>query len=204
MPASGGFLLAILAISLWSGAGSAQYRVDGVAALVEDEVILRSDVDLRARLHLAGEGAVVRSTLPSDLLAASLEELVGEVLLAREARQRDLPAPTPQVIRRELQRLEAMAGGRERAAEVLASVGAGPDELEEAAVRRARAGIFLEAQLRDDSRVTDAQVTQVYESGEHPFVGQDLESAREGLRVWIVRRRVASALEQWVRTLKSR
>lgn len=69
-------------------------RADGIAAVIGGsapgpsvDVILRSDVELRARIALSGqsERATGFEPLPLPLLRAALDQLVGEALIAREA-----------------------------------------------------------------------------------------------------------------------
>lgn len=188
----------------------AQERIEGVAARVGEGasqvVYLLSDVELRARLRLAGErqGALPLGPLPDELLDATLKELVGEALLSREAERVQLPEPSPSAIRREVRRLETLGGGSARTAALLRALGATFDEIRASAARRAQASVFLEANLQADASVDDLELERVYESGAHPFIGQELEDVREALRVWLLRSRLAGAVERWVEALSSR
>ncbi|MFT5354366.1 MAG: hypothetical protein ACI9KE_001571 [Polyangiales bacterium] len=187
-------------------------RVEGVAVRVGEGgtsspvVFLLSDVELRARLRLAGEsrGPLPMNVLPAELLRATLEELVGEALISREAERVQLPEPSDNAIRREVRRLENLGGGSERAAALLHAMGASLDELRASARRRAQASIFLESNLQADAAVDDLELERVYESGEHPFIGQELEDVREAMRVWLLRSRIAGAVERWVEALSAR
>jgi hypothetical protein len=68
-------------------------RIDGVVAIVggntptsDTDVILRSDVELRARLMRAADGdAAIRGPLSVAVLAAALDALIAEAVVAREA-----------------------------------------------------------------------------------------------------------------------
>ncbi len=44
----------------------------------------------------------------------------------------------------------------------------------------------------------------MYASGEHPFLGQDLEDVREAMRVWWMRRAALAAALRWVEVLSAR
>ncbi len=187
-------------------------RVEGVAALIAGEgtrvppvVILLSDVELRARLRLAGqrEGIDASVPLPASLLRAVLDEMIGEALLAREAERTQVAEPTAAALEAERRRLWALGGGRARTQTLLGQLGADEDELSRMAERRAQAAVFLESNLQN-GRVMDAEIERVYASGEHPFLGQDLEEVREAMRVWLLRGRVASQVAQWVATLRER
>lgn len=187
-------------------------RVEGVAAFVGGSasgaataVILRSDVVLRARIALAGANdGPVTTPIPEALLAATLDELIGEVLIAREADRLRAAQPSAEEIVRERARLEAQAGGADRLAEILRTSSAGEPELEAIARRRAYVGAFLRANLEGSTTVSDAQLTQVYESGEHPFVGRTLDEVREPLRGLIAQRALQRDVRRWIEVLRRR
>ena len=90
-------------------------RVEGIAAFVggtapgnDTVAILRSDVTLHARLALAQETArLPTGPLPAPLLAAALDEIIGEVLIAREADRLRAARPTDARIEEERARIEA-------------------------------------------------------------------------------------------------
>lgn len=70
--------------------------------------------------------------------------------------------------------------------------------------RRALVRLFLDANLRGGTQVPDAEVAALYESGEHPFLGQELEEVREPLRALIRRRRIETAVARWIEVLRTR
>jgi hypothetical protein len=188
-------------------------RGDGIAAIVgattpraDAEVLLHSDVDFRARLRLTRElgGRVPRGPMPPELLRASLDELVGEALLAREARRVQIGAPSTRALREERRALAELAGGVEAFAAVVSALGATEQEIATMVERRALVRLFLDANLRGGTQVPDAEVTALYESGEHPFLGQELDEVREPLRALIRRRRIEAAVARWIEVLRTR
>ncbi|MEO0326045.1 MAG: hypothetical protein AAF447_24060 [Myxococcota bacterium] len=188
---------------------------DGVAAVVaspreaagsDAEVILISDVELRARLRLAGQtrGPLPLGPLGASLLRATLDELVGEVLIAREANRVRVAAPTPEDVTRERRRLVELAGGEARLAALLRALGAAQTELRTMAERRARVRVFLQANLAGESRVTERQLEEAFAAGEHPFLGQELEEVREAMRVYLARQALDRSLRRWIEVLRGR
>ncbi len=194
----------------------AQGRVhaDGLAALVGGlapgpgvDVLLRSDVELRARLHLAGQAPdspLPLAPLPTALVRATLDELVGELLIAREAARVRIRPPSTADVLHERERLEAEAGGAERLAGLLRAVGASPSEVDELARRRAVVGAFLTANLEGTTEISDAEVERLYLTGEHPFADLELEEAREPLRIWAAQAALERAVARWVGVLRAR
>ncbi|MCA9582815.1 MAG: hypothetical protein KC416_13545 [Myxococcales bacterium] len=184
-------------------------RVEGIAALVGGAsagpgvtVILRSDVVLRAAIEAARSGPEAGAS--PELRAASLDTLVGEALIEREANRVHLAAPSTAAIRAEVLRFEASVGGAAALEKVLKSIGADRDEVRAMATRRALVGAFLRANLEGTVVVTDAQVQSAYRDGRHPFGDRSEEEAREPLRRWLMQQALDVAVARWIRVLGAR
>lgn len=187
--------------------------IEGIAALVGAEVpgptvtmILHSDVDLRARLALlrGRPTNLPLQPLPTSVLSAALEELIGEALLLREAERVRLGEPGRAEVRAERARIVEASGGEARIITLLRALEAPPEALDRMAERRATVVRFMQASLEGTASVTDAQVARVYESGAHPFVGHELDDIREPLRSWISQSMLQRAVRRWIRALSSR
>jgi len=186
---------------------------DGIAAIVgstvpskESEVILRSDVDLRARLLLLGRGGAetLERELTGALLAEVLRSLIDEALIIFEARRIDLPAPSQADIARERARLISAAGGEARIKQLMRRLSLRESDLTRIAQRRARVVGFLTAHLGDEGVVTEQALRERFEGGDHPFVGLSFEDAAAGLRLMIRDERITQAVADWVRVLRER
>lgn len=191
----------------------ARVRLDGVAALVGGSspgpnvaVVLHSDVSLRARLHLLGEmqGVLPLGSLPPTLLEATLDEIIGEVLIAREANRLRIAPPSERNVAAQKRRLIANSGGETRVKELLAAVGATEQELTAIADRRAKVDAFLRANLEGTTVVTAGEVERAFQSGDHPYVGRELDDIREPLRAWLSRQALDRAVRRWVQVLRRR
>tara|TARA_B100001750_G_scaffold124857_1_gene99089 strand:- start:736 stop:1425 length:690 start_codon:yes stop_codon:yes gene_type:complete len=194
-------------------AAQGEVRAEGVAAIVGAptprqgaQVVLLSDVDLRARMRLAGQrtGEIHLGPLPAPLLVATLDELLGEALIAREAERVQLASPTDRDVRDERRRLEGLAGGAARLTSLTDALGVDDEEIDAMARRRAMVKVFLEANLQGAATIDDAQIDRIYQSGEHPFQGQELEDVREPMRVWLTRRALENSVRRWVEVLRAR
>jgi hypothetical protein len=203
----------VVVASIASAAGAQSRRADGVAAIVGGysggqgvSIILRSDVDLLARLLLAGEigPSAATAEVPENLSAAAFDTIFGEVLIAREAERVRIRPSGDAAIARELARIEAEAGGAAAVSTLLDAMGASADELRELAARRAIVAAFLEANLESSSIVTTAEVERVYASGDHPFADQELAAVEGELRALIARRNLERAVRRWISVLRAR
>lgn len=195
-----------------SSASSAATRVEGVAAAIggtateRAEVILLSDVELRARMWLLGrdpEQALHRE-LPRGLLSAALRELIGEHLIAREAERVQVSRPTAAGVAEERLRTLISAGGVERVSALLARLGASSSELDASAERRALVGAFLRANLEGTTVITDREIDQGLASGGVRYAGVPSHVARAEVRAALSRAALGRNIERWVRVLRSR
>jgi hypothetical protein len=186
-------------------------RIDGVAALVGGQapgegvlVILRSDVELRARLSLlaAGARAALVAPLGADLLQATLSELLGESLIAIEATRLGLSAPSEHEIHEQRARL-ALAGESTFNA-LLDGLGVSPEEIDEIAKRRAVVGAFLAVNLEGTLEVSESELVRAYETEEHPFQGLPYAEERVRFAAWLSQKRLNEAVVRWVVSLKER
>ncbi len=203
----------LMALACSASARAQAIRAEGIAAIVGAptpragaQVLLLSDVELRARMRLAGQvqGPIVLSPLPAPLLAATLDELLGEALIAREAERVQLATPTERDLREERRRLEALAGGAGRLRTLREALSVSDEEIAAIVRRRATVKVFLEANLQGAATIDDATIDRVYESGDHPFQGQSLEDVREPMRVWLARRALDRSVRRWVEVLRGR
>jgi hypothetical protein len=145
-----------------------QHRVhlDGIAAIIGGivpapgvDVILQSDVELRARLERLGTtGASLRDDLPRASLASALNALVGEYVIAREARRLQVVRADAADLERERQRLIASSGGPARLHSLLDYLGVRADEIEAAARRHALVAAFLRANLEGPTAATNGEL----------------------------------------------
>jgi hypothetical protein len=199
-------------LSVARAQGEAQ-RIDGLAAVVGGgasmpgvDAVLISDVELRA--HIAWSGAhpeaELLTPLPNSVLQSALNEVVGELLIAREAVRVRAEAPASGEIERERARLVASAGGANRMHALLDALGATDDELDVIARRRASVGAFLSANLQGVTVVTDSEIERVLDAEADAYAGRDRATVQNELRARMSREALDGAIERWVTVLRSR
>jgi len=163
-------------------------------------------VTFAARLRLAGRsrGELPLGPLPEELLRATLNEIVGQTLIAREAERVRVSPPTSRDVARQEAQLADLAGGAARLSALMRALGVRREELTAVARRRATVRRFLSANLEGAAVVTEEEVERAYEAGDHPFIGQPFEEVREAMRVLLVRRALDRAVARWVNILEQR
>ena len=195
-----------------SAQSSAATRIEGVAAAIggaageATDVILQSDVELRARMLLLGRDRdqAMHGELPQGLLSAALRELIGERLIAREAERVQITKPTQGMVQQEKQRLLSSAGGVDRVWGLLERLGASPAELDGMAERRALVGAFLRANLESTTVITDREIDDYIARDRARWAGQLPASVRAEVRAVLARTSLARNIERWVRVLRAR
>jgi hypothetical protein len=167
------------------------------------DVVLLSDVELVAALALARRGA--REAGPTDaLLQSALDQVIGEVLIRREASRLGAVAPTPEEIARQRDAIERSIGGAVVLDDLLRRAHAERAEVDALAERRAVVERFLSANLEGADEVTEADVEEAYARASHPFAGRPLEEVREALRAWLQVTLVDAYVARWLSTLRAR
>jgi hypothetical protein len=187
--------------------------LDGVAAVLggsepgePTRTILRSDVELRARLSLLARDSErgLFGELPGSLLAATLDELLGEQLIAAEAERVQIAQPRGSEVAREQQAIVDEAGGRRLVAQLLGRLDTSAPELETMARRRALIGAFLRANLEGATVVTEGQIDERLRTEAARYAGIDMAEARAIARASIAKTALARNIERWVRVLRAR
>jgi hypothetical protein len=168
--------------------------------------IYRSDVELRARLSLLRAGAqdAALGNLPSSLLGASLDELVGEALVASEAARLSLARPSQEQVKGERQRLALGVGGEAQLQAFARLLGVTEAELARIAERKAAVSGFLAANLEGTLEVSPGELEKAYAEQQHPFGEQAFDVVRDQLRAWLIQRRMVAAVGRWVESLRQR
>jgi hypothetical protein len=185
--------------------------IDGVAALVGGQapgegvlVILRSDVELRARLSLLSGGAssALSAPLSPDLLQATLSALLGESLITIEATRLGLSAPSAREVRE--QRARLMLAREKSFEELLDGLGVSSEEIDLIARQRAVVGEFLAVNLEGTLEVSESEMVRAFETEEHPFQGLAYAEERARFAAWLTQKRLNEAVGRWVLSLKER
>ncbi len=166
-------------------------------------VVLLSDVELVAAIALARGGVAPTAPTPG-LLDAALSQIVGELLIRREAMRLGTEPPTEDEVAQQRDALERSIGGAAALDALLARLHASRDEIDVLAERRAVVERFLGANLEGASEVTAADVEEAYAEAAHPFADRPLDEVREALRAWLRVTLVDAYVARWLATLRGR
>ena len=129
--------LALLIMAAGAVAASAQGElqvIDGIAAIVGDEVILESEVDEEFYIYQMRTGAEISSEQASEIRSGILREMVDEMLLVAKARRDSIAVEEDELeseIDRRVDELRERHGSEEALEEALSQEGVTLDELKD-------------------------------------------------------------------------
>jgi len=129
--------LALLIMAAGAVAASAQEElqvIDGIAAIVGDEVILESEVDEEFYIYQMRTGAEISSEQASEIRSGILREMVDEMLLVAKARRDSIAVEEDELeseIDRRVDELRERHGSEEALEEALSQEGVTLDELKD-------------------------------------------------------------------------
>jgi hypothetical protein len=187
--------------------------IDGLAAVLGGtqpgdtaRAILLGDVELSARLSLLARDPerAVLGELPGSLLRATLDELLGEQLIAAEAERMQIVAPSGVEVASELAAIEEEAGGERAVLRLLARLDASRLELEAMARRRALIGAFLRANLEGIGTVTERDIETRLAADAARYAALEPDRAHAAAKAVIEREALRRNIERWVRVLRAR
>lgn len=124
--------------------------LDGVAAVVEREVITRSEVDRAARISMVRHGAgleAASATVDGGLMNAVLNMLVAEELVLQDGRRRRVAPEADDEVGRRAALFRARVGGDRAYQEFLRRTHSSEAEMQEVFRREARVDVLLSARM---------------------------------------------------------
>lgn len=189
-------------------------RAEGIAVVVGGaapgpgvDTIFRSDIEFRARMRMSERSSLdeaMRAPVPNALMRATMNELIGEMVIAREALRVRVASPSAADVARERLALERACGGTDALAELARMFGLSSAALEAIALRRAQVNAFLAANLEGATRISDAEVERLFAAHENPYPNRPLEEVREPLRAYLAQQALERTVERWVGVLRAR
>lgn len=177
--------------------------LDGVAAQVERELILRSDVERSARLQLARAGgglAAARVALDDKLLVAVLNLLIVEELVDLDCRRKQRYPETEAQVNEQAQKVKDAFQSDEEFQEFLRRMRMAEGDFQELMRREVRVNLLLSEQMRG-APVSDEELEHALAENaalKALAASQGKHKAREAL----VQRRAEDRAAEYVEALK--
>lgn len=192
-------LALLLAVSL----AGAQEVIDRIAARVENDIILLSEVRELGRYQLFIEGK-------AEPDAAILDRLIDQWIVRNEAVVARFPQPTNEEVARSLDRLKRSFSSPEAFEERKKQSGLNDEEVRELLISQLYLSNYLDSRFRPSIQIDPKSVEEFYRTrvatraearGQTP---PTLEAARDFIQDALVKRAIDEQAERWLKESRSR
>jgi hypothetical protein len=195
------FLLTLFALA-WPSAAQKQ-QIDRIAARIEDDVILESEVrELAAYQELVEGRAEPREKL--------LGELIDQWIVRSEAVTARYPHPSQDDVNRQAAQLERPFGSPEAFRAKLAQLGIGEEAVRRIAAQLIYLSRFLDYKFRPAAQIDEQQVEAYYReqfAAQMAAKGQPappLETVREQIHELLTQREINDRAGRWLEETRAR
>jgi hypothetical protein len=195
--------LAALLLANAAGLTASQEIVDRIAARVENDIILLSDIRVLSQYQEFLDGK-------SEIDAQILERLIDQWIVRTEADVSRFPHPSDAEIDRSLERLRMSFASTEQYEARRKQSGLSDSEVRRIVASQLYLSNYLDSRFRPtvqvDSKATEdfyknAIVSQAKAHGQEPPA---LEAAREGIQEALVQRGINEQAEKWLKESRAR
>lgn len=196
-------LLALLLVASGARLPAAQEVVDRIAARIENDVILLSDMDVLKRYQLFVEGK-------SESDDAILNRLIDQWIVRTEADVSRFPQPQETEIQQSLERLKKLFPSAEEYETRKKQCGLSDSELREIATSQLYLSDYLESRFRPAVRIEPQAIKDFYQNAVVPRAkarGQEppsLEAARDFIQEALVQQGINEQANQWLKDSRAR
>jgi hypothetical protein len=196
-------LSSILAVLTASKAVLSQEVIDRVAARVENDIILVSDVHALARYQMFIEGK-------SESDTQILDRLIDQWIVRNEANAARYPQPSDEEVQRSLARLERSFSSPSEFEDRRRQSGLSSEELLTMVKSQLYLSNYLDTRFRPSIQVEEKDVEEFYKARVVPRAesrGQTpptLEAARDFIQEALVQRAINEQADRWLKESRSR
>ncbi len=197
-----GIFMAVLLLAV-CGLVSAQEIIDRVAARVENDIILLSDVQQLGRYQQLVEGK-------SEDEAKLLDRLIDQWVVQNEADASRFPRPSDAEIAREMERLSKSFGSAQAYEERKKQSGLSDLQIRDKVTTQLYLTNYLDTRFRPSVQVDAKAIEDFYKTAVLPRAkarGQEapsLEESRETIREALVQQSIDTQADQWLKDSRSR
>lgn len=197
-------ILALLWICGCAGAAtSAQQIVDRVAARVDEEIVLQSDVEQLARYQLLVDGKA-----ESD--SQILDRLIDQWIVKKEAEASRFPAASDADVERGMQRLLRSFAKKEDFDAQRAKVGLSDEDVRQIVAAQAYLSNYLDSRFRPTVQVSEKAIQDFYDQAVVPRAkarGQEppaFDAARDVIQEVLIQQGINEQADKWLKESRTR
>ena len=184
-------------------ATSAQQIVDRVAARVDEEIVLQSDVEQLARYQLLVDGKA-----ESD--SQILDRLIDQWIVKKEAEASRFPAASDADVERGMQRLLRSFAKKEDFDAQRAKVGLSDEDVRQIVAAQAYLSNYLDSRFRPTVQVEEKAIQDFYDKAVVPRAkarGQEpptFDAARDVIQEVLIQQGINEQADKWLKESRTR
>lgn len=195
---------ALLTIALvMSANAAAQKVVDKIAARVDDDIILMSDVRQLARYQTLVDGKPQSNDQILDLL-------IDQWVVRKEAEAARFPQPSQADIDRGMQRLQRSLGGASQVEEQRKHAGLSEEDLKRITAAQVYLSNYLDSRFRPGVRVEEQEIRDFYDNTIVPRAKSrnqnppTFDAAHDFIQEILIQRGINKQADQWLKESRPR
>ncbi|HET9805099.1 MAG TPA: hypothetical protein VFP96_17800 [Candidatus Acidoferrum sp.] len=184
-------------------ATSAQQTIDRIAARVDEEIVLQSDVEQLARYQLLVDGKA-----ESD--SQILDRLIDQWIVKKEAEASRFPAASDADVERGMQRLLRSFAKKEDFDAQRAKVGLSDEDVRQIVAAQAYLSNYLDSRFRPTVQVEEKAIQDFYDKAVVPRAkarGQEpptFDAARDVIQEVLIQQGINEQADKWLKESRTR
>ncbi len=191
-----------------AGAGAAEeVEIDKIAAVIEQQPILLSDLEIEARVALIQQGGLAAAdagALGHEVLARTLDHVINQRLVQREADRLQVLRLEDAARRQAYEDFVRQLGGEMPFQAFLARHGIGAQQIVAILEREQRVAQFLTNKVGLGARVAEADVREYFDAHPERFGQSAFAAVRPAIAAMLTRERVRELTRQFLDDLRAR
>jgi hypothetical protein len=196
-------LLLLLLLTNGAGTGTAQETVDRIAARIENDIILLSDIRALSRYQQFLDGK-------SEADAQILDRLIDQWIVRTEANVSRFPQPSADDVERSVERVKKSFPSAAEYEARKKQIGLSDADVREMAAAQLYLSNYLDSRFRPGVQIDPKTVEDFYQKSIVPLAktrGQEpppLDAARDSIQEALVQRGINDQADQWLIESKAR
>jgi hypothetical protein len=181
-------------------------ELDKIVAVIEQQPILRSDLEIEARIALLQRGglaAAEATELGHEVLARTLDHVINQRLVEREADRLQVFGLELEARRAAYAAFIKKLGGEAAFRAFLARHEIGPSRVAAILERELRVSQFIANKVGLGARTTEADAQAYFDANPERFHGSDFAQVRAAITSMLTRDRVKALTQQFLEGLRA-
>lgn len=184
-----------------------EVEIDKIVAVIEQQPILLSDLEIEARVALIQQGGTAAADvelLGHEVLARTLDHVINQRLVQREADRLQVLRLEDEARRQAYEDFVRRLGGEMSFQAFLARHEIGAPQIVSILERELRVTQFLANKVGLSARIAEADVREYFDAHPEHFQGSEFSAVKSAITAMLTRERVIALTRQFLDDLRAR